>query len=711
MNKEITIAVAGNPNTGKTTFVNDVAGVRLKVGNWPGVTVEKKEASLEVDSIKVRLVDLPGTYSLSPFSMEEVIARDFLVKEMPDVVIDIVDATNLERNLYLALQIIETGRPLVIALNMYDEAQKKGFQIDVEKLKAFLGVPVVPTVAVKGEGTKEVLKTAVKVATNEVKGVGHINYGEEIERAISEIESWLKEKGVGLNYPTRWLAIKLLEKDQRVMEETGIKELPELPTVKHLLSIYGDLETALAEARYGIAAGITRECVSRKEVRPEISEKLDSILLNRYLGLPLFIVAFWLLFKFSYDISTPFIDWIDSLVSGALTITLSWLLDKLYAPSWFQSLLLDGIVAGVGAVLTFIPLIGLVMFFITFLEGCGYMARAAFVMDRIMHSVGLHGKSFIPLLLGFGCNVPSIQATRALESERDRVLTAILCPFMSCGARLPIYIVLAGALFSAHVGTVIWSLYMLGIVVAILVGLILQRFKYFKQEPALFVMELPPYRLPGIKYLLIYTWDKLKPFVIKAGTVIVAISIITWGLLNLPPGAEKKDCYLAKIGKVIAPVFKPLGFGNWEATASLFTGFLAKEIVVATMGEIYGIGGEKKETPSLKDAWMEVIKGFPLAFVNAGKNLISAIYPVSLAPEEAEPSLLAKIREVFTPLSAYAFMAFALLYVPCMVFIANFYAEFRSLRLLGLLLLVEFSSAYIVALLIYQVGRLLGLGV
>ncbi len=715
MRREVVVAVAGNPNTGKTTFINALAGTRLRVGNWPGVTVEKKEARLKFDGTEVRLVDLPGTYSLSPFSTEEIIARDFLVKEKPDVVLNVVDATNLERNLYLTFQILETGRPLVLVLNMYDEARKRGLRIDLEKLERLLGVPVVPTVAVKGEGVREALETAISKVRDPEPSISSPRYGEEVERAISELENWLLEKGTPAlgKYPARWLAIKLLEGDHEMMREAGLEELPGLSGVEHLRSAHGDPAEILAETRYAMAAGIVRECVTRKEIRPDLSEKLDRIFLNRYLGLPVFLVVMWLIFKMAFDLSAPFVDWLDTLVAGPLNETLAWALRLVLAPEWFQSLVLDGVLAGMGTVAVFLPVIFAMMFLITFLEGSGYLARAAFVMDRAMHLVGLHGKSFIPLLLGFGCNVPAIYATRVLESRRDRLLTALLAPLMSCGARLPVYVVFAGAFFGARAGTVIWSLYLVGITAALLLGSIFQRL-LLRGESSFFVMELPPYRLPGVKYLLIHTWEKTRHFVVKAGTYILAISVVVWLLLHLPPQARTlEESYLGRASKAVAPVFAPLGFGNWEAAASLITGFLAKEVVVSTMGEIYGLG---EETGGLSsegfpgESWRKALLELPRAFLEAGHNLIAGIFPVSLKPEEAEASLLASIRKAFDPLSAYAFMVFVLLYMPCMVVLAAFYAEFRSLRLVVLMVSSHFLLAYTLSLFLYQVGKFLAYG-
>ncbi len=702
--KRLVVALAGNPNTGKTTLVNALAGTRLRVGNWPGVTVEKKEAQIEMEGIKISLVDLPGVYSLSPFSLEELIARDFLLKEKPDVVLNVVDTTNLERNLYLTLQLMETGIPLVLVLNMYDEALEKGLQIKIDRLEKLLGVPVIPTVAVKGQGVKEALKAAIRLVSNGAEMKGSVRYGEEVERMIVEMESWLEnqEDLILERYPRRWLAIKLLEGDQKVREEVGIG-----PVLKE------ELAEALAEARYGLASKIVKECVQQEALRPDLSERLDRLFLHRYLGLPVFLGVMWLLFKLAFDFSAPFVDWLDALVAGPFTETLAWGLNKVSAPEWFQSLMLDGVVAGVGTVIVFLPVIFTMMFLITFLEGSGYLARAAFVMDRVMHTVGLHGKSFIPLLLGFGCNVPAIYATRVLESRRDRVLTALLAPFMSCGARLPVYVLFAGAFFGTRAGTVVWSIYLVGIAAAMLLGIFLQK-AFFRKESSFFVMELPPYRLPRAKYLFIHTWEKMRHFVIKAGTYILAISMVVWFLLHLPPGVKGlEESYLGRLSKAIAPVFGPLGFGNWEAAASLVTGFLAKEVVVSTMGEIYGLRAAEEKAVSLKfpfHLWGEVFKGLPLAFVEAGRNLLTGFYPVSLEPDEAEASLISKIQEAFNPLSAYAFMIFVLLYVPCMVVLAAFYLEFRSLRLMGLMLFSHFILAYTLTFLFYQIGKQFGYG-
>ncbi|MBX6422226.1 ferrous iron transport protein B [Thermosulfurimonas sp. F29] len=510
-------------------------------------------------------------------------------------------------------------------------------------------------------------------------------------------------------------SLKLLEEDEKVMKETGISALPDLPGLRHLRSAHGDLGQVLAETRYGLAAGVVRECARREAPRPDLSEKLDRIFLHRYLGLPVFLGAMWLLFKLAFDLSAPFADWLDTLISGALTDTLAWVLSGVSAPEWFRSLVLDGIVAGVGTVAVFLPVIFAMMFLITFLEGSGYLARAAFVMDRAMHTVGLHGKSFIPLLLGFGCNVPAVYATRVLDSRRDRVLTAFLAPLMSCGARLPVYVLFAGALFGSHTGTIIWSLYILGIGAALVLGIILQK-TLFREESSLFVMELPPYRLPRARYLLTHTWEKTRHFAVKAGTYILIASILVWLLLHMPPNTRSlKDSYLGRLSEKVAPVLEPLGFGRWEAAASLLTGVIAKEVVVSTLGQIYGPKQTPEETESPPQgfpirSWGEVLRGLPGAFTKALHNLLGGLYPVSLKPEETSSPLLSRIRKTYDPLSAYAFMIFVLLYMPCMVVLAAFYMEFRSLRLTGLMVLSHLLLAYSLTFSLYQTGKFLGYG-
>jgi len=441
----------------------------------------------------------------------------------------------------------------------------------------------------------------------------------------------------------------------------------------------------------------------------ELTERIDRVVLNRFFGIPIFLAAMWLLFKLTFDLSSPFGDWIDAMTNGPFKHWAAALLGLIGAPDWTVSLVNDGVIAGVGFVLVFVPVIFTMMFFITFLEGSGYMARAAFVMDRAMHAIGLHGKSFIPMLLGFGCNVPGIYATRTLENPRDKILTALLIPLMSCGARLPVYVLFAGVFFPDNSGTVIWSLYILGIVLAVFMGLIFKK-TLFKGEAPMFIMELPPYRVPSFRSLCLHTWEKGKHFLIKAGTYIFAVSILVWFLLNLPWGVEhKRDSYLGRAGAVIAPVLKPAGFGTWEASSSLITGVIAKEIVVGTMGEIYAPKHEeKKENPPLAEDLKEIAVSFGAAAKKAVTTLL--LIPGHEEPEEDQTPLKQAISSHYTPLSSYAFMAFVLLYMPCVIVGVAMRQEFNTWKWAGVAFLYQTALAWIVAVIIYQGGRLLGLG-
>ena len=639
----ITVAVAGNPNAGKSTLINAMAGSRLHVGNWPGVTVEKKEAQFEFEGRRIRLVDLPGTYSLSPYTQEEIIARDYLVHEKPDLVINVVDATNLERNLYLTVQLLELGLPVVMALNIFDEAEAKGYRIDLRGIEQMLGITVVPTAATKNRGTKELLEAALRTAGDPASHrPKQLNYGEDIEKALESVSDILREKHPveAGRYPLRWLAFKLMEEDTEVAREvkTDSGELAS-EALCHLRQAHGgDIESLMADARYGLASGLTREVLQKPELRKvEMTEKIDRIVLNRFLGIPIFLAAMWLVFKLTFDLSAPFGDWIDAMANGPLKHWATALLGALHAPAWTVSLVNDGIIAGVGFVLVFVPVIFAMMFFITFLEGSGYMARAAFVMDRAMHAIGLHGKSFIPMLLGFGCNVPGIYATRTLENPRDKALTALLIPLMSCGARLPVYVLFVGVFFARHAGTFIWALYVLGMLLAIAMGLLFKK-TLFRGETPMFIMELPPYRLPSFKSLCLHTWEKGKHFLVKAGTYILAVSILVWFLINLPWGVQNRhDSYLGKAGQAIAPIFEPLGFGTWQASSSLITGVIAKEIVVGTMGEIYAPHSDaaaKPGSPTLFGADLEEIgASFVGAVQESAANVTSTFGIASMSFE------------------------------------------------------------------------------
>ncbi len=717
-----TVAVAGNPNSGKSTLINAIAGTRLQVGNWAGVTVEKKEALFEFQGRRIRLVDLPGTYSLSPYTQEEIIARDYLVRERPDLIVNVVDATNLERNLYLTVQLLELGIPVIVALNIYDEAESKGYKIDVKGIEKMLGIAVVPTSAVKKSGL-DALLTAVLSTADDLPGHApkELSYGEDIEKAAGMVSGVLRAGRSGLleKYPKRWLLLKLMEGDGHVRDEIGdAGDVPLDEALRHLKQAHGDdIEAIMADTRYSLAAGLTREVLRKPELRKmEMTEKIDRIVLNRFLGIPIFLAAMWVMFKLTFDLSTPFADWLDAMTAGPFKRWAEAILAGVGAPAWTVSLVNDGIIAGVGFVLVFVPVIFAMMFFITFLEGSGYMARAAFVMDRAMPSIGVHGKSFIPMLLGCGCIVPGIYATRTLENPRDKALTALLLPLMSCGASLPVYVLFTGVFFAAGSGTVIWSLYVLGIVLAIVMGLIFKK-TLFRGEAPMFIMELPPYRMPSLHSLCLHTWEKGKHFLIKAGTYILAVSILVWFMLNLPWGVEsKKDSYLGKAGQVMAPVFEPLGVGTWEAASSLITGVIAKEIVVGTMGEIYAPeaaqeSGDAAEKPTLGEDLKEVVVSFGGAVKDSAANVVSTFGVSSLAAEEEGQSALKEaVRKSFTPLTAYAFMVFVLLYMPCVVVAIAMKQEFGTWKWFGIAFAYQTALAWGMAFIIYQGGRHLGLG-
>jgi ferrous iron transport protein B len=789
-NKVINIAVAGNPNSGKSTLINAIAGSRLHVGNWAGVTVEKKTARFRFKDWEINLVDLPGIYSLSPFSQEEIIARDFLINEKVDIILNVVDATNLERNLYLTLQLLELEIPLVMALNIYDEASEKGFRFDLEKMAQLLGIQIVPTVSTKKIGLDNLFNLILELkAKNPSEQNNRIFYGKEIEDSINLIkkELVLMEPALAKQFPRRWLSLKLMEGDEellslleRVSSESGefFSQLVKKCT-ERLRTLYDDdLGSVIADARYALVSGFTKEVlVKEKKSKRDLTEKIDRVVLNKYLGIPVFLASMWLLFKLTFDLSAPFVDWIDKMMTGPFTRWLENFMNFISAPGWLVSLAAEGILAGVGFVLVFVPVIFAMMFFISFLEGSGYMARAAFVMDRAMHAIGLHGRSFIPMLLGFGCNVPAIYATRTLENNRDRILTALLIPMMSCGARLPVYVVFIGAFFAAHSGTMLWFIYLTGIVVAIISGLIFKN-TLFKGDVPLFIMELPPYRVPALRSLLIQTWEKGKHFLYKAGTYIMAVSILVWFLLNLPWGVEdKKDSYLGKAGQAIAPIFKPLGFGNWQAASSLITGLIAKEVVVGTMGEIYVgkketvnfaplarfpdkaafqanfkgkiefLPGEKKlkfisamsdkeflelnalsadksyrqavaelyeksRKPSFAEDAVLVIKSFGGAVKDSFGNIFASfgIESISAEEDEGNQGLKAIIQKGFTPLSAFSFMVFVLLYMPCVIVLIALKNEFGSWKWPGFAFAYGFTAAWIVSFAVYQSGKLLGFG-
>jgi len=667
-----TIALAGNPNCGKTTLFNELTGSNQYVGNWAGVTVEKKEGKTVHNGVELLVNDLPGIYSLSPYTMEEVCARDYIMNDDPDVIIDIVDGTNIERNLYLTIQLMELGRPMIIAMNMMDDVAQKGEHIDCEMLGKLLGVPVIPIVARKGEGLKQLMDEAVRIVTSGEQQHYQIKYDYNTQNALNDILLILLENKSTSDHHIQFYASKLLEADSSIADllkltDSQRKRIEDVILRYEATSQYGDRDTMLADARYKYITELVGKTVTKNTTPGYLtkSDKIDRIVTNRVLALPIFLLVMFLMFSVVFGpIGEGLKAAVEWLINGLITPAVERILISADAPAWTFSLILDAVVGGVGGILTFLPQIMLLFLFLSILEDSGYMARAAFIMDRLLRKLGLTGKSFIPMLMGFGCTTPAVMAARTMENDKDRKLTIMLTPFMSCGARLPIYALFAGIFFEEHQGLVVFSMYLLGIVVAIVVGLILKH-TLFKGNAAPFVMELPTYRMPTLKSTMLHMWDKCKGFLVKAGTVIFSMSILVWIMQNfsfsLNMVEDSSISMFGQIGAFIAPVFVPLGFGTWQAAVALLSGIVAKEAVVTTMSVLYGAGGL---------------------------------------------ALQAVLATQFTPLSAYAFMVFSLLYMPCIAAFVSIRREMNSLKWALATALMETGVAYVVALLVYQIGSL-----
>ena len=592
------IGLAGNPNVGKTTLFNNLTGLNQHVGNWPGKTVEKAEGHYNYNNNRVDVIDLPGNYALSAHSIEEIVSRDFIVDEDSDVIVNIIDASNLERNLYLTVQMMELGANLVVALNMNKFAQDKGYTIDAKKLSDLLGVPVVEIEANSKIGKDQLLKTIEEAAKNPVNTVNRLSYGPELFDHLNELQTAIEEDKNLSDVPSRWIAVKLLEDDEIILDriEDSSKRNNILNTTekvkKHFKDIYNESsEEVIANARYAYIEGLLKEVLTKPATEKKtLTDKIDSIVTNRLLGFPIFLIIMYLMFQITFTVAAPFQDMIDEGfgILGEMVATS-------LGDGMLTSFIVDGIIGGVGGVLVFLPQIILLFLIISFLEDSGYLARAAFVMDKVMHSlVGLHGKAFIPMILGFGCGIPGIMATRTMENEKDRLITMLIVPFMSCTARMPVYLLLVGAFFAAADQTnVIFSLYVLGIVVAIIVAFILRK-TLFDDMDAPFVMELPDYKLPTLRGILMHTAEKSWGFVRKAGTIILAAAIIVWILSSFPAGVEygSQESAIGMIGTAVAPVFAPLGFGSWQPAVALIFGLVAKEVVVGTFSSLFGVAEE-----------------------------------------------------------------------------------------------------------------------
>lgn len=737
------IALAGNPNVGKSTLFNALTGGRQHVGNWPGKTVEKKEGWTTLDGQEVMIVDLPGTYSLAAYSVEEVIARDYLLRDRPGTVIAVVDAANLERNLYLVCQLMELNASLILALNMSDTAHNRGLRFDTQKLSNALGgIPVIEMVGSRGIGLDD-LRTAI-LHRHPAQLSFLLTYDDALEAEIAALQTSIEtESHLSEKYPLRWLAIKLLENDPHIYEQLGdyaALQNAAQAAIARLTDMMGDdPETILTDRRYGFISDIVSRAVTRSASSSETaSDRADRIITHRIWGLPIFLLLMWLVFQITANVSAPLIDWVDGVITGPFTRWAEALIGLVgLHGSWLEALLVDGIIAGVGGVLVFVPLLMLLYVTISILEDSGYMARAAFVMDRMMRVLGLHGKSFLPLLIGFGCTVPAVYATRTLENERDRKLTGFLATFMSCGARLPVYVLFATVFFGAQSGNVVFALYLLGIAVAMITGVVFKRVIYRTEAPQPFVMELPPYRVPDPKTVFSQMWERTRGFVRKATTIILACSIGVWLLTALPSNfdlsqfnaVEPQDSIFGSLSGALAPVLAPAGFGNWQASGSLITGFVAKEVIVGTMSQIYGAEEVAEETvdtppPTLLDDTREIVTSFGTALLLTGQEFVNIVpRTINLIPgihmheanflgteaEEDTSALGLALTGAFTPLSAAAFMVFILLYTPCMTATAAMRHEFGPRWTLYQMTYTTLV-AWVAAVIVYQGGLLLGLG-
>jgi ferrous iron transport protein B len=721
------VCLVGNPNCGKTTLFNGLTGARQRVGNWPGVTVERKSGVLAVGGTELTIVDLPGVYSLAVTAaspLDERIARDFVLSGEADLVINIVDASNLERNLYLTAQLIEMRVPLIVVLNMMDIARERRIRIDVDRLAARLGCPVLPIVANRSQGIDE-LKGAILEAAAKPRAVQtELAYDPEIEGAVAELVPALADIAGTRRVSARWLAIKLLEGDEGARQIAGSAAHPLVSELsERILDASGDdPDILIADGRYGFANSLIRDAVQRSGVmRRTFSDRIDQVVLHRILGVPIFLAVMYLLFLFTINFGSAFIDLFDGVVGTLLVDGLGHLLSGLGSPDWLTVFLATGVGGGIQTVATFIPVIACLYLFLSVLEDSGYMARAAFVMDRVMRAVGLPGKSFIPLIVGFGCNVPAIMATRTLENRRDRILTVMMAPFMSCGARLPVYALFAAAFFPVSGQNVVFALYLIGIGFAVLTGLVLKS-TVLRGETSPFIMELPPYHMPTLKAVLLRTWDRLKAFTIRAGRVIVVVVVVLNVLGSIGTdgsfGHDGTDSsVLAQLGKGITPVFEPMGIDeeNWPATVGILTGIFAKEAVIGTLDTLYGAlaatdGGTVEEAEDF-DLW----SGLTAAVMTVPENLAGLVDALTdplglgvVGEEEAtaevsEGTFGAMVARFDSAVGAFAYLLAVLLYMPCVAATAAIYREtgaawavFASLWTSGL--------AYGAAVIAFQAG-------
>jgi len=714
--KEISVALVGNPNAGKTSLFNISSGGHEHVGNYGGVTIDSKEGKFKHNGYVFRIVDLPGTYSLSAYTPEELYVRRHIVEDIPDVIINVVDSSNLERNLYLTTELIDMEAPVVMALNMYDELQNSGAQFNYKSLSKMLGIPMVPTVSKTGFGIKDLFDTVIRVYENREPVVRkvHIYYGNEVENSISKLNIQLeKDVKEELLFPRRYISLKLIEKDLDVQEyvdsfpqggEIISYSNSEINSIEETLG--EDSESILTNARYGFISGALKETLKEKTNQSDSTRIIDSIVTNKYVGFPLFFFFMWVMFECTFRLGGYPMEWIESGVDWLGTLVRSYMPEGM-----FKDLLVDGIIGGVGGVIVFLPNILILYAFISFMEDSGYMARAAFIMDKVMHKMGLHGKSFIPLVMGFGCNVPAILATRTIESRNSRMITMLINPFMSCSARLPVYLLFVGIFFPTHAGFVLFGLYIIGILIAVISARIFKKFLFSKEDTP-FVMELPPYRMPTLRSVLIHMWDKSKQYLKKMGGVILIASIIIWFLGYFPLDKEQdaifdnqisqieslyeqhrltnedkeeqiesinmqrsihhqEQSYIGHIGKAVEPVMRPLGF-DWKISVSIVSGLAAKEVVVSTLGVLYTGDSENQESLS--------------------ERIASDTQPDGSA--------------TFTPLVVISLLLFVLIYFPCVATIAAIKEESGSWKWGIFSIVYTTALAWIVSFLVYQIGNM-----
>ena len=677
----VTIALAGNPNCGKTTMFNALTGANQYVGNWPGVTVEKKEGKLK-NQKDVTVTDLPGIYSLSPYTLEEVVSRDYLLKEKPDVIIDLVDATNIERNLYLATQLLEIGIPVVIALNMVDLLKKNNIHINVKGLSSALGCPIVETSALKGTGLKEVVDEAIKCANQHRVPSKQMEFPKAVEKAVNEIEGFVPANIAEEN--KRWYAVKLLERDSKVKEGLNLPASAQSRIEEIASSLEkaedDDTESIVTDGRYQYIQKVVSANVKRSGNKMTVSDKIDRIVTNRILGLPIFILTMFIVYYVSVTtVGTMVTDWTNDSFVGTIQGVVADGLSGVGVADWLVSLVSDGIIGGLGAVLGFVPQMAILFLFLSILEDCGYMVRIAFVMDRVFRHFGLSGKSFIPLLISSGCGIPGIMASKTIEADNDRRLTIMTATFIPCGAKLPV-IALMGGIMTAYVtgdyvaaGFITPLMYFIGVVAVLVSAIILKKTKPFSGKPAPFVMELPQYHIPSAKTVLLHVWERLKGFIIKAGTILFLATVIMWVLSSIGTTGsgigfveDSNDSIMAILGGILAPIFAPLGFGKWQPVAASISGFSAKESIVSTMGVLANVAGDDAEDTMIVGA------------------AIKAWFPSAVA--------------------AFSFLLFNLLDSPCLAAISTMAHEMQSRKWFWFAILFQNIFAYVVTLCVYQIG-------